>query len=256
MFDIGWSEFMVIGVVGLIVIGPKDLPDMFRTMGRFTAKARSMARDFQRAMEAAADEAGVKDVAKDLKTMTSARNMGLDAFKDSVSKFEKWDPLKPAPKPVASTPVEALPAETILGDAKPAAPMGPATKALADKQAALREARIAAAAKPATVAAPLVPAVKTKPVAKAKGAATKTAKTIAAPAVDPKPVAKPKVTKPKGAPAAAKTAAVVQSAAPKRAKGGTEASDAKPLAAANVVTESSNIASAPPRKSRARKSDA
>jgi hypothetical protein len=40
---------------------------MFRTLGRFTAKARGMAREFQRAMEAAADETGVKDVAKDLK---------------------------------------------------------------------------------------------------------------------------------------------------------------------------------------------
>ena len=50
MFDIGWTELMVVGVVALIVIGPKDLPDMFRTMGRFTAKARSMARDFQRAI--------------------------------------------------------------------------------------------------------------------------------------------------------------------------------------------------------------
>jgi sec-independent protein translocase protein TatB len=66
MFDIGWTELMVIGVVALVVIGPKDLPDMFRTMGRFTAKARSMARYFQRAMEAAADDAGVTDVAKDL----------------------------------------------------------------------------------------------------------------------------------------------------------------------------------------------
>ena len=103
MFDIGWTELMVIGVVALVVIGPKDLPDMFRTMGRFTTKARSMARDFQRAMEAAADEAGVKDVAKDLKAATSARSMGLDAVKNAATKFEKWDPLKPTPKPAAPT---------------------------------------------------------------------------------------------------------------------------------------------------------
>ena len=107
MFDIGWTELMVVGVVALVVIGPKDLPDMFRTMGRFTAKARSMARDFQRAMEAAADEAGVKDVAKDLKNATSARSMGLDAVKNAASKFEKWDPMKPAPKPAAPAPAAA-----------------------------------------------------------------------------------------------------------------------------------------------------
>ena len=54
MLDIGWSELLVIGVVALIVVGPKDLPVMFRTLGRFTAKARSMAREFQRAMDDAA----------------------------------------------------------------------------------------------------------------------------------------------------------------------------------------------------------
>ncbi|MCT8159758.1 Sec-independent protein translocase protein TatB [Pseudoruegeria sp. SHC-113] len=92
MLDLGWSELLLIGIVALIVVGPKDLPVMFRQLGRFTGKARAMARDFQRAMNEAADEAGVKDVASDLKNATSAKKLGLDKLKDAASEFEKWQP--------------------------------------------------------------------------------------------------------------------------------------------------------------------
>ncbi len=140
MFDIGWAELVIIGVVALIVIGPKDLPEMFRTLGRFTAKLRSMSRDFQRAMETAANESGIKDVAKDLKSATSAKSMGLDAVKEAARKFEKWDPLKPKPaaaKP-AAVPGATPPLATIAAPPAPAVPLGPATQALADKAAARR----------------------------------------------------------------------------------------------------------------------
>ncbi len=87
MFDIGWTELLVIGTVALIVVGPRDLPGMFRTLGRFTGKARAMARDFQRAMDRAADEAGmkdVKDIGNTLRKATSPRAMGADALKDAA----------------------------------------------------------------------------------------------------------------------------------------------------------------------------
>ena len=61
MLDIGWSEFLVIGVAALIFVGPKDLPVMFRTLGRFTARARAMAREFQKAMDDAAKSTGVHE---------------------------------------------------------------------------------------------------------------------------------------------------------------------------------------------------
>lgn len=93
------SELLVIGIVALIVIGPKDLPEMFRQLGRFTAKMRAMARDFSRAMEQAANETGVSDVAKDLHAVANPKAMGMNAVKDAVDKFERWDPIKNAAKP-------------------------------------------------------------------------------------------------------------------------------------------------------------
>ncbi|MGL4321919.1 MAG: Sec-independent protein translocase protein TatB, partial [Paracoccaceae bacterium] len=133
--DIGWTELILIGVVALIVIGPRDLPEMFRTLGRFTAKLRSMSREFSRAMESAAKESGVGDVAKDIRNVTSPSSLGLNAVKDSVAKFEKWDPLKsskpvttpakpamavtlPAGNQAVATPVAAAPvvAEAVVAD--------------------------------------------------------------------------------------------------------------------------------------------
>jgi len=85
VFGLSWGELLVVGIVGLIVIGPKDLPGMFRTMGEFTGKARRMAREFTRAMEAAADEAGVNDISKTIKAASNPTKFGTDAIKDSVT---------------------------------------------------------------------------------------------------------------------------------------------------------------------------
>ena len=62
MFDIGWSEMAVILMVALIVIGPKDLPRVARTIGKWTGKARGMAREFQRSIEDMAREAELQDI--------------------------------------------------------------------------------------------------------------------------------------------------------------------------------------------------
>ena len=58
MFDLGWTELLLIGIVALIVVGPKELPVLFRKAGQFVGKIRGMAREFSRAMNSAAD-AGV-----------------------------------------------------------------------------------------------------------------------------------------------------------------------------------------------------
>jgi sec-independent protein translocase protein TatB len=84
MGGLGGMELLVIGLVALIVVGPKDLPGMFRTIGQFTGKARRMAREFSNAMDAAADEAGVTEVSKTLKAATNPKKMGLDAVKNAI----------------------------------------------------------------------------------------------------------------------------------------------------------------------------
>ena len=84
MFGLGASEMVVIGIVALIVIGPKDLPGLFRTMGQFTGKARMMAREFSRAMNDAANEAGVNDISKSLNAAANPTKFGTDKLKEAT----------------------------------------------------------------------------------------------------------------------------------------------------------------------------
>ncbi|MEM6758380.1 MAG: Sec-independent protein translocase protein TatB [Pseudomonadota bacterium] len=87
MFDLGLPELLVIGIVALIVIGPKDLPVMFRNVGRFVGKAKGMAREFSTAMNQAAEESGVKDLQKTLKTATNPVGSAMDGVKDVAKDF-------------------------------------------------------------------------------------------------------------------------------------------------------------------------
>jgi sec-independent protein translocase protein TatB len=87
MLDLGWTELLVIGIVALIVVGPKDLPGMFRTVGNFVGKAKRMARDFSQAMNDAADEAGVKDVSDGLRKASNPVGSAMDEAKKATSTF-------------------------------------------------------------------------------------------------------------------------------------------------------------------------
>ena len=69
MFDLGWMELVIIGVTALIVVGPKDLPVMFKTVGNFVGKAKRMAGEFKSTMEAAADETGLREGSDMLSTI-------------------------------------------------------------------------------------------------------------------------------------------------------------------------------------------
>lgn len=84
MFDLGWTELLVIGIVALIVVGPKDLPILFRQAGRFMGRARAMAREFTSAMNDAADQAGVSDIQNTMRAAADPRSFGADAIRDAI----------------------------------------------------------------------------------------------------------------------------------------------------------------------------
>ncbi|PTW47158.1 Sec-independent protein translocase protein TatB [Rhodovulum kholense] len=144
MFDIGWTELLLIGIVALIVVGPKDLPAMFRTLGRFTAKARNMAREFQRAMDDAADQAGVKDTVNDLKDIANPRKLGLDRLNEAADRFEKWEPKLPKAGETKAGETNAGEATAQMTEER-AAQAEKIRKAMAEKGAANRAAEGAAA---------------------------------------------------------------------------------------------------------------
>jgi sec-independent protein translocase protein TatB len=92
----GWSELLIVGVVALIVVGPKDLPVMFQALGKMTAKVKRMAREFSQAMSEAANATGAADIGKDLKGLTNPSSMGMDKLKEAADKFDRWEPGKSA----------------------------------------------------------------------------------------------------------------------------------------------------------------
>lgn len=69
MFDLGWSEILVIAVVGILVVGPKDLPRLMKTIGEWVAKARRMASHFQSGVDEMIRQAELEDLRKDLNTI-------------------------------------------------------------------------------------------------------------------------------------------------------------------------------------------
>src|SRR6516164_2369535 len=126
MFDISWTEFLLIGVVALIFIGPKELPAVLRTMGQWTRKVRSMAADFQGQFQEAMREAEmadlkkqVDDIAHDIKSYDPLKEVRTDveaASKDIQSSLEK---------PVATPASEPASSETAVADDAAAAVAAP-----------------------------------------------------------------------------------------------------------------------------------
>jgi sec-independent protein translocase protein TatB len=90
MFDIGWTELLVIAVVAIIVVGPKDLPQMLRTLGRYAGKLKRTAGEFRSQFDDALRESEFDDIRNSMRDMTDMKP--LDDIKDGVN--QGLDPLR------------------------------------------------------------------------------------------------------------------------------------------------------------------
>ena len=123
MFDIGWSEILVIAAVAILVVGPKELPRMLRSFGKTMGMVRRTANDFKRqfdeALREAEREAGLEDTRKELQSMAR-----IDPLKDAKKEID--DTVRAAKAPIGSG---AKPATGAAPAAAPAAaPEKPAAK--------------------------------------------------------------------------------------------------------------------------------
>ncbi|WEX78850.1 Sec-independent protein translocase protein TatB [Sinorhizobium numidicum] len=192
MLDIGWTELVVIAIVLIVVVGPKDLPPMLRAFGRMTSKMRGMAADFRRQFDEALREADLEDVRKTISdaqslnpttalrdAMNPLRQLGNE-IKSDLQKAATPDipaqagAAEPAVEPAAATaaPVEA--------PARPADQVAAAAISSASRQMdrvtaeepKLAETKPKRAAKPRTGTASKAPAAAAAAPKKAAGAAT------------------------------------------------------------------------------------
>ncbi len=141
MFDIGWTEMMVIAVLAIIVIGPKDLPGMLRTVGKWTGRARALAREFQSSLDEVAREAELDEIKKGVEQVTSfdikgeiENSIDPSGTLDGAFDFDETEKLK------------AQAEAQINGEAKPDPDSG--SEATEDEVAARRAEWAAAAAPP------------------------------------------------------------------------------------------------------------
>lgn len=248
MLGVGWTEMLVIGVVALIVIGPKELPAVMKRIGQFAGTIRRMGGDFQRELN---KTTGLNEIANLRNSVTQPLKATAEAIRKefntttAAGKVEPSGALKPT-DPKAESVVDEIKAKAGMAPEKPAAL--PLTAAAA---AAMAKSEQAAEAAPpaAPVKAKRAPRVKVPadqpvasaalPAAKPKSAAAKPAapKAAATKTADPKAAAKPAaartaVAKPVAAPVTAKPAAEKQATAKPAA---TKAARAKPAAAAPVT---------------------
>jgi sec-independent protein translocase protein TatB len=242
MFEVGWTEMLVIAIVMIVVVGPKDLPNMLRTFGRTTAKLRAMAADFQKQFNEALKEAELDDVKKSVDTLRSLNPAAeirkqLNPFEQAAADVRSGVDavMKPKPADDPSTPAAETPqaveplkngATVMPGVGAPdAAPPAPIFPAMTDESVVMPSVATATpqkapAKKAATAKAPATKMAATKA---APAKATSAAKASAKPSAAPAKVAPAKAAKSAAAPKAATKAdpkpAPAKKPAPKKTAG-------------------------------------
>ncbi len=125
MFDIGWGELLVIGIVALIAIGPKELPTVLRSLGQWMGKIKRMANEFQGQFQEALREAEVADLKKQAEelgsSLTDATNYDPLADIDNDGVYGASEPEKSEPAHTETAASEHEPADT-AGAAESAEP--------------------------------------------------------------------------------------------------------------------------------------
>lgn len=210
MFEVGWTEMLVIAIVMIVVVGPKDLPNMLRTFGRTTAKLRTMAADFQKQFNEALKEAELDDVKKSVDELRGLSPVAeirkqLNPFEQAATDVRAGVDAVMKPKPAVDT---AAPAASTPQAAEPLK-NGAATAAdLSGPEAG--------PAAPATFPAMTDESVVTSSVSAGPAAATPLAKkSRTAPAINARAKASANGAKISAPPKAAKAAAASKSPAPK-----------------------------------------
>jgi len=200
MFDIGWSEMAVIALLTLIVIGPRELPRVLRTVGQWVRKAQSLAREFQHGLDDMAREADLEDAKKLVdagRSIANPKKMVMDTLDPTGSVEDAARDVRTAmtaePKSDETAGGAAEPSNAADGeDTKATMVKSPVNVAPPDSITPPREPGAEPTAKP-----------KAKPEAKPKASIKTTAKTGAKAASNAKPKAKPKAEpKPKAKPRA------------------------------------------------------
>jgi sec-independent protein translocase protein TatB len=140
MFDFSWSELLLIGIVALIFIGPKELPGVLRTLGQWMSKIRRMAGDFQNQFHDAMREAELADLKKEVDEMSAhaANYSNFDPLADVRKEMESAQrdvESAVADKPAAASSAEPAVTTAPAADPAPVDPTSPAPVAAAGEGA-------------------------------------------------------------------------------------------------------------------------